>query len=178
MIMDVGGLPQMCSSVSSDHCSRCMMSIYNSRTSLNWSYPVSNTILSCFSKTTDQNHMSRSQSIHRAENFDSSCTQNESLIPVTEPKGPDMTRTSSPEAFQKWWVCCPGRSGAETSYINGQVPRLSNQTPELELMNMYSPFLPIFSKFAPSLCWGRQNWGFPPVSLLSCLIIKPILSAK
>lgn len=72
-------------------------------------------------------------------------------------------------------VCCPGRSGAEASYINGQVPRLSNQTPELELMNMYSPFLPILSKFSPSLCWGRQNWGFPPVSLLSCLIIKPIL---
>lgn len=42
----------------------------------------------------------------------------------------DMTRTSTPEPFQKRRVHCPGRSAAEAPShltINAQVPKLSNQ---------------------------------------------------
>lgn len=43
----------------------------NRRTSSNWSYLVSNKILSYFSKITDQNPKScQNQCIHRGENFD------------------------------------------------------------------------------------------------------------
>lgn len=46
----------------------------------------------------------------------SSHQQNQCLRPPTEPEDWDMTRTWTPERFQKRRVCCPERSSAEAPY--------------------------------------------------------------
>lgn len=74
-------------------------------------------ILSCFSKTTDQNCKSCSPSMHRGENFgfwlhpEPKSHHHPPPPPChphtnTEPKDWDVTRTLIPESFQKLW-CIP-----------------------------------------------------------------------
>lgn len=105
----------------------------NCRLSSNCLYPVSNKILSCFSETQTKTTSQAAEACSEDIILTSSCTQNQSLpfSHLPEQKDWDMTRTWTPEPFQKQRVGCPRRiwcwSPLPYLTINGQVPKLSNQ---------------------------------------------------
>lgn len=83
----------------------------NCRTSSNWSYPVSNQTLNCFSETTEQNQRKSSAKARTEERILTfNNTHNQSFMLPQGTKALGLDRTPSPESCQKQRVCCPGGS--------------------------------------------------------------------
>ena len=90
-------------------------SSWHSRTRPKWPCPFSNKILNCFSETNKQTNKQKTASYSGESYAEEKILTlnniwNQSFFPCSmEPKNRDMTRTLTPEPFQKQSSHCPGR---------------------------------------------------------------------